>query len=320
MTDLPAVATALRCEYLENPLAIDAAAPRLSWEMACDAPGAAQSAYRVIAADSKDALKRTDWNLWDSGKVDSNQSLHVHYAGKALASCQQVFWKVMLWDEAGRAGRWSKPATFTMGMLDRSEWKGEWIGNYLGNTHTSPLLRKEFSLRGKVKRALFHATACGIYHLTLNGKTVHDDLFAPGWTDFKKRRYYRCYDLTRQLQRGDRHCLGAELGDGWYREWYTGWGNKARRYGANVTLLGQLRIEYADGAIEIAPTDTSWTSILGPTTQSGFYYGESVDAQLEPKGWERVGFDEKGWSAAVSRPDGGQDVPFDHRPVSRYAP
>ncbi|MBT3296198.1 MAG: family 78 glycoside hydrolase catalytic domain [Verrucomicrobia bacterium] len=315
MTAPRAVATNLRCEYLKDPLAIDAGQPRLSWEMDSDAPGAAQSAYRLIAADSKAALKSNHGNLWDSGKVESSQSMHVHYAGTPLASCQQVFWKVKLWDEQGRAGRWTKAATFTMGLLDQSEWQGEWIGNYLGNTHTSPLLRKEFALRGKVTRALFHATACGIYHLTLNGKAVHDDLFAPGWTDFKKRRYYRCYDLTRQLQRGEQHCLGAELGDGWYREWYGGWGNDKKRYGTNVTLLGQLRIEYEDGTIEIVPTDTSWQSILGPTTQSGFYNGESVDAQLEPKGWGRVGFDTKGWSAAVSRPAGGQDVPLQCYPA-----
>ena len=315
MTDLSAAAIALRCEYLENPLAIDAASPRLSWEMACDAPGAAQSAYRVCAADSKDALKANDGNLWDSGLVESSQSMHVHYAGQPLTSCQQVFWKVMLWDQQGRAGRWSKVATFTMGLLDQSEWQGEWIGNYLSNTHTSPLLRKEFSLKGKVKRALFHATACGIYDLTLNGKAVHDDLFAPGWTDFKKRRYYRCYDLTRQLQRGEQHCLAAELGDGWYREWYGGWGDEQKRYGSAVTLLGQLRIEYEDGTVEIVPTDTSWQSILGPTTQSGFYNGESVDAQLEPKGWRRVGFEEKGWSPAVSRPAGGEDVPLQCYPA-----
>jgi len=315
MTQSKHAATNLRCEYLVNPLAIDAARPRLSWEMESSAAGAAQSAYRVIAAESREALKRNDGNLWDSGKVASDQSLHVHYAGKALASCRQVFWKVKTWDEQGKAGRWSKAATFTMGLLERGDWQAEWIGNYLSNTHTSPLLRKEFALKGKVKRALFHVSACGIYHLTLDGKAVHDDVFAPGWTDYSKRRYYRCYDLTRQLQRGGRHCLGAELGDGWYREWYGGWGAEAKRYGMNRTLLGQLRIEYENGTVEIVPTDTSWTSFLGHTTQSGFYNGESVDAQLEPRGWDRPGFDDSGWSAAARCPRRDVDVPLECYPA-----
>jgi alpha-L-rhamnosidase len=316
MTDLLAIATALRCEYLENPLAVDAASPRLSWEMACDAAGAAQSAYRVIAADTKQALKSNGGNLWDSGKVESNQSLQVHYAGETLTSCQQVFWKVMLWDGQGKAGRWSKVATFTMGLLDARDWQAEWIGNYLGNTNTSPLLRKEFALRGKVKRALFHATACGLYQLTVNGKAVHDDCFAPGWTDYEKRKYYRCYDLTKQLQRGEQHCLGAEIGDGWYRERYGCWTDRTKRYGSHVLFLGQLRIEYDDGSIEIVPTDTSWNSVLGGTVQNSFYNGESVDAQLVPKGWNRVGFNEAGWSPAVCRnPAGGKDVPLECYPA-----
>lgn len=305
----------MRCEYLVNPLAIDAKQPRLSWEMESAVPGASQSAYRVIAADSKAALKSNEGNLWDSGKVQSDQSIQVSYKGTTLASCQQVFWKVLIWDEQGSEGRWSQAAHFTMGFLDRSEWKGDWIGNYLGNTHISPLLRKEFAIKGKVKRALFHATAAGLYHLTLDGKEIHDDLFAPGWTDFSKRRYYRCYDLTRHLQRGGKHCLGTELGDGWYREWYGGWGDKASRYGAQVTFLGQLRLEYEDGSIEVIPTDTSWTSVLGSTTQSSFYHGESVDAQLEPKGWNRVGFDAKGWSQAVSRPRNNVDIPLECYPA-----
>ncbi|MHC4885402.1 MAG: glycoside hydrolase family 78 protein, partial [Planctomycetota bacterium] len=134
----------LRCEYLADPVAIDVPAPRLSWEGVCPREGAAQSAYRVLVADSSETLKAGKGNLWDSGRIESNQSLHIGYAGKTLKSFTQAFWKVMVWDEKGRAGTWSKPATWTMGILQEKEWKANWIGNYLGNSKTSPLLRKEF--------------------------------------------------------------------------------------------------------------------------------------------------------------------------------
>ena len=297
MTAPSPAATHLRCEYLVAPMTVDAASPRLSWEMVSDAPGAAQRAYRIIAADSREALRRHEGNLWDSGQVTSNQSMQVHYAGKKLTSCRQVFWKVMIWDEQGRAGRWSMTATFTMGLLDRNEWKGKFIGNYLSNFPACPLLRKEFETRGPVKRALLYATAKGIAHLTLNGKDVSDDLFAPGWTEYKKRFNYRCYDVTAMLRKPGMQCMGGEVANGWFK------GRIARQhmgdgYGHRTGLLAQLRIEYADGRIEEIVTDESWKSIFGPTRQADFYDGETFDAQLEPKGWNRPGFDDSDWSQA----------------------
>ena len=45
-------ATALRCEYLSDPLGIDVPAPRLSWALDGDGGGRSQSAYRIrVAAD-----------------------------------------------------------------------------------------------------------------------------------------------------------------------------------------------------------------------------------------------------------------------------
>ncbi len=293
----PAQATALRCEYLVNPMAIDAAHPRLSWQMQSDAPGAGQSAFRVLAAESRDALRRNESTLWDSGKVESSQSLHVQYDGKPLPSCQQVFWKVMIWDEQDRPGRWSTPATFTMGLLSRDEWKGRFIGNYLPNAPACPLLRKEFETRGPVQRALLHVTARGIYHLTLNGKTVTDDLFAPGWTEYDKRLHYRCYDVTSMVRKPGIQCIGGEVAIGWFKGRITSQ-HKGDGYGHRTGLLAQLRIEYADGEVDEVVTDGSWKSTFGPTRCSDFYDGETFDAQLEPKGWDRAGFDDGAWSDA----------------------
>jgi alpha-L-rhamnosidase len=291
--------TRLRCEYLETPLAVESAQPRLSWEGDCPRPGAAQSAYRILVANSPATLGKHRGNLWDSGRVESNQSLHVRYAGKKLKSCQQVFWKVMAWDETGKAGPWSRPTSWTMGILCAKEWKAGWIGNYLGNHNTCPLLRKEFKCNGTPQRVLLYASALGLYHLTVNGKAVGDDVLAPGWTDYKKRCLYRAYDVTCLVKAKKLNCIGAELAEGWYKG-AIGWSGHSNHYGSHLALMAQMRIEYVDGKTETVSTDTSWRSTFGGTLQSSIYHGETVDAQLTPTGWDTPGFDDTQWSQAIA--------------------
>ena len=111
----------LRCEYLVNPLGIDARAPRLSWKLVAVRPEArslAQSAYQIVVAPSEALLGEEKETLWDSGKVASDQSLHVAYGGKPLTSHAVCWWKVRVWDQDGNVSAWSTPARWTMGMLD----------------------------------------------------------------------------------------------------------------------------------------------------------------------------------------------------------
>src|SRR4051794_17908238 len=87
----------LRCESLRNPSGIDETKPRLSWILASKDRGEKQSAYEIIVASSVKNLDRGDGDLWNSGKVESDQSIHVRYAGKPLASQAECFWKVRIW-------------------------------------------------------------------------------------------------------------------------------------------------------------------------------------------------------------------------------
>ena len=119
----------LRCEYLTNPLGIDAARPRLSWILSSTVQGDRQTAYRVTAASTEQLLAGDKPDLWDSGKVSSNETVHVEYAGKQLSSRMRCYWKVRVWDRAGRASRWSDPAMWSMGLLERSEWGAQWISD-----------------------------------------------------------------------------------------------------------------------------------------------------------------------------------------------
>ncbi len=77
----------LRCEYRTNPLGIDTLVPRLSWKLAAADPtarGLGQSAYQVLVASSEALLLRNQGDLWDTGKVDGDQSIQVLYGGKSL--------------------------------------------------------------------------------------------------------------------------------------------------------------------------------------------------------------------------------------------
>ena len=55
--------------------------------------------------------------VWDSGKVDSDQSVAVEYQGKPLVSGRSYCWKVRTWDETGQAGPWSQGQVFHTGNL-----------------------------------------------------------------------------------------------------------------------------------------------------------------------------------------------------------
>ena len=89
----------LTCEYRTNPLGIDVHQPRLSWKMQSDQRGAHQTAYQILVAPSDTDLERGVGLLWDSGKIESDQSIQVPYHGPALVSGQRVHWKVRVWND-----------------------------------------------------------------------------------------------------------------------------------------------------------------------------------------------------------------------------
>jgi alpha-L-rhamnosidase len=118
----------LRCEYLVNPIGIDVTKPRLSWILESDQRSCMQNAYHVLVASSVEMLERNKGDLWNSGKVESDQSNQVVYKGKTLKSRMRCYWKVRIWDNSGRMSDWSEPAMWTMGLLKTEDWQAKWIG------------------------------------------------------------------------------------------------------------------------------------------------------------------------------------------------
>ncbi|MEO8393050.1 MAG: glycoside hydrolase family 78 protein [Chloroflexota bacterium] len=285
----------LLCEYRSNPLGIDITSPRLSWQMETNRKGARQTAYRLLAASAPDRLREGQADLWDSGKIESDQSVHVVYAGTKLSSRQRVYWQVTVWDESGKAEA-STAAWFEIGLLKRSEWKAKWIGAALrGGAHTTipvPYVRKEFSLPEKVKSARLYITALGLYECSINGQPVGDDVFAPGWTDYRKRVQYMVYDVTKLLHQGE-NALGALLGDGW-AVGQVGLSSR-QQYMDRPRLLAQLEVTLNDGQIIRVVTDRTWKQQFGALLESDLLQGEAHDARLEMPGWDQPAFDDHDW-------------------------
>ncbi len=126
-TAVPMTISDLRCEYQLNPLGIDAAQPRLSWILLSAERNQRQSAYQILVACSEAILNKDHGDIWDSGKVSSDNSVNITFAGKPLVSAQELFWKVRVWDSNGRLTAWSESAHWTMGFLKPEDWKAKWI-------------------------------------------------------------------------------------------------------------------------------------------------------------------------------------------------
>jgi len=285
----------LTCEYCSNPLGIDVPLPRLGWRLESDRRGARQTAYQVLAASAPSLLAVGKADLWDSGKVDSDASVQVEYAGPKLRSRQRMYWQVTVWDETGAALR-SKPAWAELGLLTRRDWKARWIGAALRGGARSmlpaPYLRKDFTLPAPVTAARLYVTALGTYECSINGQTVGEDVLAPGWTDYRKRIQYQVYDVTTLLHEGE-NALGAVLGDGW-AVGHVGWGNR-QQYVDQPRLLAQLEVHTADGRTLTVASDRTWKHWFGPLLDNDLLMGEAYDARLEMPGWDAPGFDERRW-------------------------
>ncbi|MDR2564051.1 MAG: glycoside hydrolase family 78 protein [Prevotellaceae bacterium] len=286
-----------RTDYKINPIGIDNPQPRLSWESTSPQRNTMQAAYRIRAAHSEKDLTSGKNLVWDSERISSDRSNQIPYLGTSLRSGERVYWQVKIEDNRGKSSAWSVPAFFEMGLLELSDRKAAFISADIPDdtkkSSPAPMLRKEFILKGKVKSARIYATAHGLYILRLNGAKVGDQLFAPGWTSYKKRLQYQVYDVSAQLQQG-KNALGIILGDGWYRGHLT-WDRRRNTYGDRLAAMIQLEVLYTDGSRETILSDDSWKSSTGPILASDIYNGELYDARLKIKGWDKAGFDDSNW-------------------------
>lgn len=156
-----------------------------------------------------------------------------------------------------------------------------------------PYLRTAFGVRDDIARATIYATALGIYELRLNGNRVGNNYFAPGWTDYRKRLYYHCYDVTDMIRPGADNALGAILANGWYAGHIGLKGPEL--YGTRPRMQALLHITYADGSEECIGTDGSWRAAFGEIRGTDMLMGETRDKQQALNGWDLPDYDDSAW-------------------------
>ncbi|MCJ7777492.1 MAG: glycoside hydrolase family 78 protein [Sedimentisphaerales bacterium] len=280
----------LRCEYRVNPLGIDVTQPRLSWIMQSGERGQVQTACQILVTDKESLLDLNVGNLWDSGKIVSDRSNQVEYKGKPLKSSMQCYWKVRVWDKDGNVSEWSKPAFWTMGLLNIADWQGKWIGYETeplanidkekaklirlddckwvwfgeGDPRKSGQIRRRFFRRKieispdkTIKRARFRLTANNEVILFLNGQEIHR---IPGL------KPSQTLDITGKLTAGD-NTLAIES---------TNEDDAAN----HAVLAGKLLIEFEAGQESIL-IDGSWKA-----------------SQTRQDNWQKQDFDDAGWHNA----------------------
>jgi alpha-L-rhamnosidase len=314
--DVNPIVVDLRCEYLGNPLGIDVVKPGLSWRIEVQevkgkkAPserGIVQTAYQILVASSDELLRMDKGDLWDSGKVESDQSIQVEYNGKPLSSGIQCYWKVRTWtcsalDTEPRTRKtsfWSQSAKWTMGLLNPSDWQGEWIRFGEADTIKHIWYRKNFILESVPANAFAYLCSIGYHELYVNGVRIGTSVLSPGVTNLEKRALYVTYDITGKLKKGD-NVIAVWTGPGWARS--------DGSYGKGVwkqNSIFKCQVNMSNGMS--LHTDDSWKCRISSSENLGLwkgggegeYGGELIDARRHIANWNMPSFDDGDWANAT---------------------
>lgn len=279
----------LRCEYRVNPVGIEAARPRLSWTLESAQRGARQSAYQILVASTPQLLQRQRGDLWDSGRVASDETTQIPYGGRPLGSSQEAWWSVRSWDRDGQPSAYSPPAHWATGLLHAGDWKAQWIGlNELPAPSAAPVtgslaglswvwypegnpavsapagtryFRKRFELPAdrKIKAARFRLTADDQFTLFVNSK--------PGGQSSGQGFSWQqvvTANVAPQLVPGA-NILAIE----------------AKNAESAAGLIGVLQVDFDAGEPMLIPIDATWKT-----------------SQTAPAGWQALNFDDTAWVPA----------------------
>ncbi|WP_394186791.1 alpha-L-rhamnosidase [Metabacillus halosaccharovorans] len=308
--------THLRTENQEHLFGTDILHPRFSWTLKSNKQNVIQQAYQIHVFEI-DSFGRKKI-IWDTEKVESDDSVHISYNGPQLRSRTSYCWKVRIWFSTNEHTLWSEEAHWEMGFLNSNDWVAKWIepiqesvteepeltledmflnkkkGEQISpekRLHPPKYVRKTFSIKEKeIARARLYITAHGLYHAKINGKKITDAEFTPDYTSYSNYLQYQTYDVLPFLDEGE-NVLGVILADGWYAGRISIPGGSAQ-FGNKLGLLAQLEIIYSDQSREVIGTDNSFMSSEGQYIYSDLFIGEKQDRKLEKVGWDCPGYEE----------------------------
>lgn len=302
----------LRCEELETPLGIDTPEPRLTWQLSDPRTGARQTAWQIEVASSREQLLAGHDDVWDSGRIASDRSVAVPYAGSALHAERRYFWRVRAWDRDGVAYPPSAISWWETGLMHdswRAQWIGyeerelrsiresgaEWISNrgqddyhQPGDTHHN--FRLAFGVSRPIQFAHLYVTGEDTAAAWVNGQRVLEAEPLPPYKQTAWKRYVE-RDVTPAMKQGS-NLLAVDvtlfdIGDG------SPAGSASR-----TPMSACLYVRYADGTDQVMISNQNWK------------------AELNAAGsWYAPGFDDGAWPQAIRGQSQGQFTgPLNARP------
>jgi alpha-L-rhamnosidase len=288
----------LECEALSTPLGMDAKQPLLSWKIQESRPGARQSAYQIQVGSTEEMLASGKGDVWDSGRIESDNSRGVPYGGPALEPSKRYYWRVLVWDQNAKASAPSEPSWWETGLLNQENWKAQWIGYeepelrqvresgamWITNTDTEAPKETEktnhdfrfhFDLAKAVRRGVLYVTGQDSAGAWINGKQVLQPEPLPPWRQMPWKTY-TIRDVSDAL-RGGKNILAIEIVR------YSTTGSRGPHNVAQTPMSAVLYVEASDGAVELFKSSPkSWRAALNASGN-----------------WQAGEFDDTSWKEAI---------------------
>lgn len=287
-------------EYRKTPSGLSVRRPRFSWKLKSEQRDTIQKVYWIQVISHEKVV-------WDSGMVESHQSVLIPYAGEYLEPETRYTVKLTVKDNHGQiymADTW-----FETGIFEAEEFRAKMITHGFPDEETAcPVFYREFETEKQIEKACVYATAHGVYELYMNGIRVGEAFMAPGWTSYHRRLQYQYYDITEYIRKTNR--MEIPVGNGWYKG-ILSFDCKPNRYGDRVGAFAEIHIWYADGEKQVIVTDENWGVRTGKIRYSEIYMGEiqdTADPEVKEGAVSVVSFDK-----SVLTPQGNEPVRITQR-------
>lgn len=277
---------ALQTQYPHDLIGLPIANPMLTWQISSERKDAVQVAYEISSFDENE-------NVITSDAVSDSAQVQVQTTGHVSMEREIREFQVRIATQYGWTD-FSPIAVYEVGLASGESFLGSGIGDDSNHSDAAPLLRKEFTARGKIVKARLYAASHGLHAIYLNGVAITDEYFTPGWGAYDDRLTYFTYDVS-SLVRNGANAIGAELGDGWARG-KLGFLALYDNYFAKLSLLAQLEITYEDGSRDTIVTDSSWKTSTGEVRFADLYDGANLDLTKNQAGWATPGFNDSHWN------------------------
>lgn len=289
----------LRVDNLTNPLGIDDAAPRFSWQLREPARGAKQTAYEVTVASTEALLQSGKPDVWSSGEISSGESLNIRYGGPALKPSTRYYWRVKLWGVGARRYPASEIGWWETGLMSQEAWRAKWIGYETPEEAelrhadavwiTSPdakslaaekgpeerfAYRTSVTLTKPVRFAEIFATGQDTVSAWINGGQVLKAAPLPPWSQMPWKKFVHS-DVTGKVEQSA-NTIAVE----------------AVHYTANPNGMVEAEAPPMMATLVVEYNDGTWASFASST--------EWKTAVHALHGWQQKTFDDSGWKDAVT--------------------